>query len=255
MSSVAQLKRTPRAGEPYSGSGRGEAEAPEERIASAPSLKTALIADDDELVRMALASVLSTELGFQNVIETGSLDEALDRLGQGTDVGIALFDLAMPGMESAGSLLAVRECFPDLRVAVVSSSSRRYDILLALSAGVHGYVPKMLGLKEITNALRQILEGSIYVPVSLADISGEQVPVTIGPLANSGGSTPVELPLTTRQKEVLRLIVEGRTNKEIARALDLSLGTVKIHLTAVFRTMGVSTRAAAAAAGAKLRLS
>jgi DNA-binding NarL/FixJ family response regulator len=253
MNFVAQLKRPPRSDQLDSGSSQGEAEIPGERIAPAPSLKTALIADDDELVRMALASVLSTELGFQQVIETGSLDEALDRLGQGADVGIALFDLAMPGMESAGSLLAVRECFPDLRVAVVSSSNRRCDILLALSAGVHGYVPKMLGLKEITSALHQILEGSIYVPVSLADVSGEQVPVTIGPTPT--GAAPVHLPLTTRQKEVLRLIVEGRTNKEIARALDLSLGTVKIHLTAVFRTMGVSTRAAAAAAGAKLRLS
>jgi DNA-binding NarL/FixJ family response regulator len=255
MSSVAQLKKTPASGEPFSGSSQSGTDAAGERIASAPSLKTALIADDDELVRMALASVLNADLGFQHVIEAGSLDEALDRLGQGADVGIALFDLAMPGMESAASLLAVRECFPDLRVAVVSSSSRRYDILLALSAGVHGYVPKMLGLKEITNALRQILDGTMYVPVSLADISSEQVPVTIGPLAGSGTSPPVELPLTTRQKEVLRLIVEGRTNKEIARALDLSLGTVKIHLTAVFRTLGVSTRAAAAAAGAKLKLS
>jgi DNA-binding NarL/FixJ family response regulator len=221
-------------------------------MAAQKAARTALIADDDELVRVALASVLKSELGFEHVIEVGSLDEALDRLGQGDPVGIALFDLAMPGMESAASLLAVRECFPDLRVAVVSSSSRRFDILLALSAGVHGYVPKMLGLKEITNAIRQIVSGSIYVPMSLADISAEQVPVSIGPMAPRHDPSSVDLPLTTRQREVLRLLVEGRTNKEIARALDLSLGTVKIHLTAVFRTLGVTTRAAAAAAGAKL---
>src|SRR4028119_482871 len=100
--------------------------------------RTCLVADDDEFFRMALRSILQQSLNYTEVIETGSLDEALERLPEAGNATLALFDLARAGVEGAASLRAVRECFPDLRVAVVSASSRRSDILLALQAGVHG---------------------------------------------------------------------------------------------------------------------
>jgi DNA-binding NarL/FixJ family response regulator len=134
-------------------------------------------------------------------------------------------------------------------VVVVSASTRREDILLALWAGVHGYVPKALGVKELTKALAAILKGGIYVPASLADVTAEERTSLLPPMARQGA--PSEASLTPRQQEILRLLVEGKTNKEIARELEVSLGTVKIHLAAVFRALGVTTRAAAAAVGAK----
>jgi DNA-binding NarL/FixJ family response regulator len=212
--------------------------------------KVALIADDDEFFRMALRAILSKKLLFSEVIETSFLDEAVERISERDDISLALFDLAMPGMESAASLRAVREHFPDLRIAVVSGSQRRRDILLALEAGVHGFVPKGLGVAELPRALQLIVDGFVYVPPSIADLpaSGEE--------ATSADSTTTQMPaadaLTPRQREVLKLLAEGKSNKEIARALNLGEGTVKIHMAALVRNLDVNSRSPEAVAAAKL---
>lgn len=215
--------------------------------------RVVLIADDDEFFRLALKSILLNALGFAQVLETGSLDEALERLGDRTDISLALFDLAMPGMESAASLGAVRECFPQIRVAVVSGSRRRRDILLALEAGVHGYVHKGVGAPELARALGKVMDGEIYVPASLADLPAvaDEVPANLasaGSLRDPNRSAS----LTPRQREVLQLLVQGKSNKEIARSLNLGEGTVKIHLASLFRNLGVNNRSAAAVAGLHL---
>lgn len=215
--------------------------------------RVVLIADDDEFFRLALRSILLNSLGFAQVLETGSLDEALDRLGERNDISLALFDLAMPGMESAASLGAVRECFPQIRVAVVSGSRRRRDILLALEAGVHGYVHKGVGAPELARALDKIMEGEIYVPASLADLPAltDEGPPVLMPMHGSRESSRAAS-LTPRQREVLQLLVQGKSNKEIARFLNLGEGTVKIHLASLFRNLGVNNRSAAAVAGLHL---
>jgi len=221
--------------------------------ASPQSNRVCLVADDDEFFRMALRSILQAKLGFATVIETGSLDEAVELLSEAHHMDLALFDLSMPGMESAASLRAVRECFPDLKVAVVSASSRRSDILLALQAGVHGYVPKGLGAKDIVSALEVIEAGMVYVPSTLADISAEQGTAGTPSLARQAErpGDPAQ-GLTPRQREVLQLIVQGLSNKEIARKLNLGEGTVKVHVAALFRVLGVTSRSAAAAIGARV---
>lgn len=216
----------------------------------------ALIADDDEFFRVAIKSILLDRLNIAEVIETGSLDEALGRLGERADITLALFDLAMPGMEGPANLGAVRETFPDITVVVVSSSRRRRDVLSALEAGAHGYIPKGLGVDELTSAVRSILNGSMYVPQLLAEVAlhedEELSPSARSAGAPGGSATEPLAKLTPRQRDVLELVVEGKSNKEIARILDLGEGTVKIHLAALFRNLGVRNRSAAAVAGARL---
>ncbi|WP_342236299.1 response regulator transcription factor [Inquilinus sp. OTU3971] len=207
----------------------------------------ALIADDDEYFRIAIKSILIGRLGLSEVIETASFDEALERMDEESDgLGIGLFDLSMPGMGSAANLRAVRELFPHVRVAVVSASRRRTDILMALEAGVHGYMPKTMGVEELARAIRSIMDGVIYVPALLAELPPDDGASRFAPSATA-------LPhLTPRQRDVLTLLVEGRSNKEIARSLDLGEGTVKIHLAALFRNLGVANRAAAAVLGSRI---
>ncbi len=107
---------------------------------------------------------------------------------------------------------------------------------------MHGYVPKGLGIKDLTAALRTILEGAIYVPPGLADLpaNSEQSMDPLRPGSgsdNAGGGERVDTPSTGR----LQLLMQGRSNKEIARTLTLGEGTVKVHVAALFRNLGVNT--------------
>jgi DNA-binding NarL/FixJ family response regulator len=212
-----------------------------------------LIADDDEFFRVALRTILTMTFDGAQIIETASLDEAVECLSETSTVTLALFDLNMPGMESAASLRAVRECFPDVKVAMVSASRRRNDILLALEAGAHGYIPKALGAVEMAAAITTVRSGSIYVPALLTDLSGTEGEPNRPLIASAPTSPPApETGLTPRQRDVLELIVQGMSNKEIARALGLGEGTVKVHVAALFRVLGVTSRTGAAAAGIRL---
>ncbi|MCG7391514.1 response regulator transcription factor [Microvirga sp. ACRRW] len=223
-----------------------------------------LIADDDAYFRMAVGAILSRQFGFSKIIEAGSLDEALERLGENDQIDVALFDLSMPGMRTPTNLRTVRECFPNAKVGVISASSNRRNILLALEAGVHGYMLKSLSITDLAAALQIIFDGGVYVPPCLADISSAPVETSeeenIKTIAEKAEpSVPVQeaepsetsSPLTPRQRDVLDLLVQGKTNKEIALALGLGEGTVKIHMAAIFRYFGVNNRAAAAVAGAR----
>jgi DNA-binding NarL/FixJ family response regulator len=213
----------------------------------------ALVADDDEFFRIAITSILTRELGFKSVAQAGSLDEGLEILGTQKNLELALFDLAMPGMDSTANLPAIRECAPNVLAAVVSASTDRRHILSALGAGVHGYIPKSLGPSELVRALEMILGGGIFVPPSLAVIPIQRKIRAAGERGQAIHGERGQSALTPRRLEVLNLLVDGRSNREIASLLTLSEGTVKIHMAALFRTLGVQNRAAAAVAGARMK--
>lgn len=200
----------------------------------------ALIADDHELFRSGLKQLLVDALGVEDVREAETLDQAIEILTNEGAGDLILVDLRMPGMSGAEALSALRDGFPNAKVAVVSAWEERADIIAALNAGVHGYIPKSLPSSEIAAAIRTVLDGGIFVPPSL----GKREP----------GASPVRLigdssedKLTVRQKEVLNELLKGLASKEIARALDIAEGTVKIHLAAIYRALGVRSRAEAIA--------
>lgn len=200
-----------------------------------------LIADDHELFRSGLKQLVVDSLGAEQVREADSLDRAIDVLTNEGAGDLILVDLRMPGMNGAESLAALRDGFPQAKIAVVSAWEERADILAALGAGVNGYVPKSLSSPEISAALRSILEGRIYVPPAI----GRREPGTNAVAPANGSLAPDKL--TVRQKEVLNELLKGQASKEIARTLDIAEGTVKIHLAAIYRALGVRTRAEAIA--------
>ncbi|GLK56602.1 DNA-binding NarL/FixJ family response regulator [Methylopila capsulata] len=208
--------------------------------------KVALIADGHEIFRAGLAAMLRSRLGFSHVIEAGNLDKAIEHLGIEKDITFASFDLNMAGVESVVSLQAVRDAFPELRFAIIAGSTRQEDILMALKIGAHGYVPKTLTIEGIVNALRLVLDGQIFVPPCISDPPRVEISATQSELSLI---TPADgLKLTRRQRDVLACIAQGKSNKEIARILDLADGTVKVHVNALFRALGVHNRVSAASA-------
>ena len=213
------------------------------------STKTALIADDDEFFRVSLRALLASTLGVSDVFEAENFEQATSLLSE-NEIDLAVFDLVMPGMAGPGSLKGVRDRFPDLCLVMASVSDRRENILSALQAGVNGYIPKNIGLKQFSSALKQILEGKVYVPASIASPSVNDWADEIAAAAASD----LAATLTARQKDVLALVVKGHSNKEIARELGLGEGTVKVHLASLFRVLGVHSRSAAAAKGATIVL-
>jgi DNA-binding NarL/FixJ family response regulator len=200
----------------------------------------ALIADDHELFRSGMKQLLVDVLHAEDVREAETMDQALDILTNEGGGDLVLVDWRMPGMSGAESLSALRDGFPEAKVAVISAWEERADILAALGAGVHGYIPKSLPSAQIATALQGILEGRIYVPAAMGKRDG-------GAETGSGSTKLDQDKLTLRQKDVLAELLKGQASKEIARTLDIAEGTVKIHLAAIYRALGVRTRAEAIA--------
>lgn len=203
-----------------------------------------MIADDHELFRSGLKQLLHDVLSIEDVREAETLDQAIEILTNEGAGDLVLVDLNMPGMSGPEALAALRDGFPDAKVAVVSAWDGRAEIIAALSAGVHGYIPKSMSASEIASAIRAIVDGQIFVPPAL----GKREPTDAPPRTQATSS---ELnggeKLTMRQREVLGELLKGRASKEIARALKIAEGTVKIHLAAIYRALGVRTRAEAIA--------
>lgn len=202
----------------------------------------AVVADDHGLYRRGLSLLLQDRLGFEKVIEAASFDEALDILADNPKVRLALFDLTMPGMGGPESLTVVRETYPALRVAIVTASEERDHVVESVSAGLDGYLPKSLSDEDFVAALEGILQGQVYVPRLVTNGPALRAPVP-RPVRPGSGVGDIRLEdLTPRQRDVLRCISKGYSNKEIARELDIAEGTVKIHLAALFTHFGVRNR-------------
>ncbi len=201
----------------------------------------ALIADDHELFRSGMKQLLVDVLHAQDVREAESMDRALEILTNEGAGDLVLVDWRMPGMSGAESLAALRDGFPEAKVAVISAWEDRADILAALGAGVHGYIPKSLSSTQIAAALQGILSGGIFVPPAMGkrDLGG-------GDTGRGAFKLDIDK-LTLRQRDVLQELLKGLASKEIARTLDIAEGTVKIHLAAIYRALGVRTRAEAIA--------
>jgi DNA-binding NarL/FixJ family response regulator len=165
------------------------------------------------------------------------------------DLDIVVLDLAMPGSDGFGTLHEFGRRQPQLPVVVVSSSEDPRDVRRALASGALGYIPKSASPRTILAAMQFVLAGNVYVPTLLAQDQ------TSKPNEAANHSIPGKAAsLTARQTDVLRLLCEGRSNKEIGRKLGLSEKTVKVHVSALFKALNVANRLQAAAMADKAGL-
>jgi DNA-binding NarL/FixJ family response regulator len=194
-----------------------------------------LIVDDHPMLREGVAAVLRQGGDAVEVLFAESGARAMEVIQQPSPIDVVFLDVVLPGTGGLNVLKEIGVACPDLPVIMLSSSEDPTDVRRALALGALGYVPKSASSTTLLAALKLVLSGEIYVPPFLA----KETPV---PGAPTGALAPI---LTERQSEVLVLLADDKSNKEIAYALQLSEKTVKAHVTAIFRALNVTNRAEA----------
>ena len=196
------------------------------------SKTSALIAEQHTLMRHALAALIRESRPNWACDEAAGLDELRARLLEDAPT-LVLLDLRLGGPEG---LRQLRAAFPLTTFVVLSDQDDRATILACLEAGAQGYILKSSSPDQFIRALETILSGGLFAPASLSGMPIHAPPPRYSPMS------PVLSHLTERQRHVFELLAEGCATKTIARRLDLAVGTVKVHLAAIYRTLGASSR-------------
>ena len=223
-----------------------------------PSYVKILVVDDHALIRTALRGVLGELHRDVTVLEASDCRGAFDLIEAHPDLDLVLLDLSLPGIHGLAALEELRTRHPALPVVVLSSANDRASVMQALDQGAMGYIPKLSSNEILVSALRLVLSGGIYIPPEIL-ARWESPPATDLQAAAASGRngpqrTPTDLGLSGRQAEVLRLLLEGKSNKLICRELDLAESTVKNHVTLILKALNVTSRTQAVIAAARMGL-
>lgn len=211
-----------------------------------------LIIDDHVLIREALRGVLQELDNSVDLLEAGSYRQGIDLVGRHRDLALILLDLRLPDRDGFDVLAELRAEHPAIAVVMLSAFNDRENVVKALDAGAQGFIPKTASRDVLLGALRLVLAGGIYIPPEILSKAPSPAAPTSAPAANARRLSPAELGLTERQMDVLALMMQGKSNKLICRALDLAEPTVKNHVSAILKALDVSNRTEAVLAVAAL---
>lgn len=205
-----------------------------------------LIADDHALFRDALVQYIERSNPSSSVALAKDFPEALELLKEDFDKDLVLLDLRMPGMNGMEGFSVIKESFPDVRVALMSGVAEEEDVKKAIDLGAVGYFPKTMSGRALLSAIEQVVAGELYIP------SGKNSSYMPSYYSDNNGSKKTSymknatVDFTPRESEVLSFLVDGESNKEIARALDLQVVTVKLHVRGICRKLNANNRTQAA---------
>ncbi len=199
-----------------------------------------LIADDHPLFREAIHNVIADGFTGSDVMETADLDSALALTREHDDLDLILLDLNMPGMHGLNGLITLRNEAPTIPVVIVSAEEDKQIVLQAITYGAVGFITKSSPRAQMTDAIEQILNGNVYLPSDIIR-SSKQTPRRA---SHEESGIPPELlqALTRKQLLVLERMTKGESNKQIAYNLDIAETTVKAHVSAILRKLGVHNR-------------
>lgn len=190
-----------------------------------------LLADDHALVRAGIRSLLGAMMEVEVVGEAASGEEALEMTGDSRP-DVVLMDIAMKGITGLEAAARMRERHPEVRVVILSMHSGEEYVLQALRAGAAGYLLKDAATGELELALRSVMRGESWLSPAVSR------QVVEGYVQRAGGEAAAEV-LTARQREVLRLVAGGKSTKEIAFLLNLSVKTVETHRAQIMERLGI----------------
>ncbi len=204
-----------------------------------PKFLRILIADDHALVRAGLAGLLSQEPEFEIVGEADNGRDAVRAVGE-LKPHVVLMDLAMPGMNGMEAILDIKRRYPEVRVLVLTLHKTEEFVIASLRAGADGYILKEATPRELRLAVRTVASGKTYLS---QDVMGKVVGADPGrgnPLPTNG----VWNTLTQREREVLKLVAEGKSNKAMAEYLFLSTKTIEKHRAKLMAKLGMCNASA-----------
>jgi len=182
-----------------------------------------LIADDHQIVRVGLCSVLTGQEGFEIAGQAATGLEAI-KLARETAPDVVLMDVSMPQMNGREAARQIKKELPDTKIIVISMYDRREFILDMLDAGVQGYILKTEAADDLMPAIKAALRGEVYLAPRIAAVVAREC---VSRKETSGDGAPAEL--SVRERQVLQLIAEGKSSKEIGRTLELEESTVVVH--------------------------
>lgn len=203
------------------------------------SLRTVLIAEDHPLFRDALTDVVRLLADSVRCVTVEDCPALLTALRDGEEFDLLLMDYFLPGSTGFSAVMDVRALAPDMPMVIVSSLNDSDIVRQAAALGVGGFLPKSANRDAMVAALRQVLAGGVSFP-----------PEMMACPRRADGLDEEET-LTPRQMEVLHSMAQGKSNKEIARDLGISGETVKVHISAILRRLGCSSRTQAVMAARK----
>jgi NarL family two-component system response regulator LiaR len=197
-----------------------------------------LIADDHVIVRKGIRALLATEPDVEVVGEAGDGTEALVQV-QALRPDVVLMDLVMPGVDGIEATRQITAGHPDVRVLVLTSFAADDKVFPAIKAGALGYLLKDTGPEDLVRAIRQVYRGEPSLEPAIAR-------KVLYELSHPSAETPTLDPLTGRELEVLRLVAQGRSNKEIAKELVIAEMTVRTHVSNILGKLHLASRTQAA---------
>lgn len=203
-----------------------------------------LVVDDHGLIRDALCGVLNELRPNAIIMQAADCCQAMQLVAESPDLEFVLLDLGLPDADGFAMLKDLRDRYPSLPVVVLSALQDRNSVTRALDLGAVGFIPKSAQRAVMISALHLVFAGGIYVPPEI--LRREESPAkTQRSTCDGRPLSPDDLRLTDRQMEVLALMLRGKSNKTIARALNLAEPTVKNHVTAILRALRVTNRSEA----------
>jgi DNA-binding NarL/FixJ family response regulator len=194
-----------------------------------PALRVLLV-DDHALVRIGLASVIAAEGGLEVCGEASTGARAVE-LYRSLRPDVVLMDLRLPDISGVQATEAIRSEFPEAKLVVISSFAPDEEVYAAIAAGAQAYVLKTIEAEELVAVIRKVASGLRHIPAEIAARLAARIPRS---------------ELTDRERDVLRLLVRGRRNREIAEELGISEGTVKTHVGNILLKLGAADRTEAA---------
>src|SRR3984885_3582020 len=201
-----------------------------------------LVIDDHPLVQEGVSAALESLADDVTVLAARDAQQGLATAAENPDLDLVLLDLALPGMSGFNLIGKLHERLPSLPVVVLSALEEPENVRHAINAGAMGFVPKSAATRVLIEVLQQVLEGNVTVPLALQSSRPPVSHALPGASDMPSASEPDVALLTLRQLEVLSRVCQGKTNKQIATELGLSEKTVKAHVTAIFKVLGVVNR-------------